>query len=95
VQFCVTFAEVRKLELEFEGKTSLGHLIGFGKLIVGDRCREGSLITLNGKDGQYHMFVGREGLGTRTGAAVGQSGPTRQQIFVLTLSSLCLGTLGH
>lgn len=54
-QFCVTFAEMRNPELEFEGKTSLGDLRGFQKQIVGGRCREGRLTCLNGKDGQCHV----------------------------------------
>lgn len=59
-QFCVTFAEMRNLELEFEGKMSLGDLKGFQKLIARDWGREGTLICWNGKDGQYHV-IRREG----------------------------------
>lgn len=39
--------------------------------------------------------VGSKGLGTRSGAAAGQNGPTRQQILVLALSSLLICMLGH
>lgn len=59
-EFGVTFAEMRNPELEFEGKTSLGDIRGFQKLIAGDWCREVSLICWNGKDGQCHVFIRRE-----------------------------------